>query len=71
MLFRSVLDLFCYARAIHRAWLGPGHDDVTGVPARLAPAVLVALAVLEIGLGLYPNVLTVIPGPVLAGVMAR
>lgn len=61
----AVLDLFVYARAIHRTWLGPAPDAVTGIPARLGPAVLVALAVLAIALGLYPGALTAVPGPLL------
>lgn len=61
----AVLDLFCYARAIHRTWLGPAHEAVSGVPARLAPAVLLALSVLAIALGLYPGLVTGVPGPLL------
>ena len=38
---------------------------MTGIPARLGPAVLVALAVLAVALGLYPGVLTAVPGPLL------
>jgi NADH:ubiquinone oxidoreductase subunit 2 (subunit N) len=71
VLLVAVLDLFCYARAIHRSWLGPAHDPVTGAAARLASAVLVALAGIAIGLGVYPGVLTAVPGPVLALVAAR
>jgi len=71
LLVVAVLDLFCYARAIHRTWLGPARDAVTGVPAPLASAALVALAVLTIGLGLYPGVLTAVPGPLLALVTGR
>ncbi len=54
----AALDLLCYARAIHRTWLGSGKVPVTGAPAYLAPGVLTVLAVVAVSLGCYPNVLT-------------
>lgn len=54
----AALDLLCYARAIHRTWLGSGNVLVAGSPAWLAPGVLTVLAVLAVSLGCYPNVLT-------------
>jgi formate hydrogenlyase subunit 3/multisubunit Na+/H+ antiporter MnhD subunit len=58
------LDLLCYARAIHRTWLGPAEAYVTGTPARLAPGVLMFLAVVAVLLGCYPNIVTgaAVPG---------
>jgi len=54
----AALDLLCYARAIHRTWLGSGNVLVTESPEWLAPGVLTALAVLAVSLGCCPNVLT-------------
>ena len=54
----AALDLLCYARAIHRTWLGPAQIPVTGAPAYLAPGVLTVLAVMAVLLGCYPSILT-------------
>jgi multicomponent Na+:H+ antiporter subunit D len=58
LLMVAALDLLCYARVIHRTWLGPAEIAITGAPAYLAPAVLVFLAVVAVVLGSYPSVLT-------------
>ncbi|MGO8917387.1 MAG: proton-conducting transporter membrane subunit [Stellaceae bacterium] len=58
LLMVAALDLLCYARAIHRTWLGPAQVPVTGAPAYLAPGVLTFLAVMAVLLGCYPSVLT-------------
>ena len=58
LLMVAALDLLCYARVIHRTWLGPAEIAVTGAPAYLAPAVLVFLAVVAVVLGSYPSALT-------------
>ena len=42
----AALDLLCYARAIHRTWLGPPEVPVTGAPACLARGVLACLTVI-------------------------
>jgi multicomponent Na+:H+ antiporter subunit D len=66
LLMVAALDLLCYARVIHRTWLGPAEIAVTAAPAYLAPAVLVFLAVVAVVLGSYPSVLTAAvasPGP--------
>lgn len=52
------LDLLCYARAIHRTWLGPPQLAVAGASPWLAPGVLTVLAVVAVLLGCYPSVLT-------------
>jgi len=52
------LDLLCYARAIHRTWLGPAVLPVAGPPAYLAPAVLAVLAGLIVLLGCDPSLLS-------------
>ena len=54
----AALDMLCYARAIHRTWLGPAHTPVVGTPVFLAPGVLTVLAVVAVLLGCYPSVLT-------------
>ena len=54
----AALDLLCYARAIHRTWLGPAAVQVTGTPAYLAPAVLVFLAIVAVLLGCHPTLVT-------------
>jgi formate hydrogenlyase subunit 3/multisubunit Na+/H+ antiporter MnhD subunit len=54
----AALDLLCYARAIHRTWLGPAEVPVIGTPAYLAPAVLVFLAVVAVLLGCHPTLVT-------------
>jgi len=54
----AALDLLCYARAIHRVWLGPAQVAVSGTPAPLAQATLTVLAVGAVLLGLYPGVFT-------------
>src|SRR5208283_3201079 len=58
LLVVAALDLLCYARAIHRTWLGPAKIPVTGAPAYLAPGVLAFLAVMAVLLGCYPSILT-------------
>lgn len=50
----AALDLLCYARAIHRVWLGPVRVTLTGPPARLAQGALTVLAVAAVLLGVYP-----------------
>ena len=45
LLMVAALDLLCYARAIHRTWLGPAQVRVTGAPIHLAPGVLAGFAV--------------------------
>ena len=54
----AALDLLCYARAIHRSWLGPADDSVGNVQAYLAPGVLACLAVIVVVLGCIPSSLT-------------
>jgi NADH:ubiquinone oxidoreductase subunit 2 (subunit N) len=58
LLVVAALDLLCYARAIHRTWLGPARIPLVGAPAYLAPGVLTFLAVVTVLLGCYPSVLT-------------
>ena len=53
----AALDLLCYARAIHRTWLGPEKTPVVGTAVFLAPGVLTVLAVAAVLLGCYPSVL--------------
>lgn len=53
----AALDILCYARAIHRTWLGPAQTPVVGTPVSLAPGVLTLLAVVAVLLGCYPSVL--------------
>ncbi|MGC2198821.1 MAG: proton-conducting transporter membrane subunit [Stellaceae bacterium] len=67
LLMVAALDLLCYARAIHRTWLGPAEIPVTGAPAYLAPAVLACLAVIAVLLGCYPSILT---GAAASGLLA-
>ena len=62
LLIVAALDLLCYARAIHRTWLGPAEIPVTGAPAYLAPGVLACLAVTAVLLGCYPSILTTAAG---------
>jgi len=62
LLVVAALDLLCYARAIHRTWLGPAQVPVTGAPAYLAPGVLACLAVMAVLLGCYPSILTAAAG---------
>jgi len=66
LLVVAALDLLCYARAIHRTWLGPAQIPITGTPAYLAPGVLTILAVMAVLLGCYPSVLTGAASGVLA-----
>jgi multicomponent Na+:H+ antiporter subunit D len=55
----AALDLLCYARAIHRTWFGATEAALDlPRPAYLAGGVLVSLALTEVLLGLWPNVLT-------------
>ena len=70
LLAAAGLDLLCYARAIHRTWLGPAQVTVAGAPGWLAPGVLSVLAVAAVLLGCYPSVLTGAVGPSLLA-MAR
>src|SRR5271166_4915893 len=70
LLAAAGLDLLCYARAIHRTWLGPARVTVAGAPGWLAPGVLSVLAVTAVLLGCYPSVLTGAVGPSLLA-MAR
>jgi len=61
----AAIDLLCYARAIHRTWLGPAQIALVGTPARLAPGVLSVLAVAAVLLGCYPSILTGTVAPAL------
>jgi NADH:ubiquinone oxidoreductase subunit 2 (subunit N) len=61
------LDLLCYARAIHRTWLGSPQIQATSAPAHLAAGVVASLAVIAVLLGCYPTVLT---GAAAPGVLA-
>lgn len=61
LLLVAALDLLCYARAIHRTWLGPAQLAVSGQSTWLAPGVLAAFAVLIIVSGAAPGLLTVAP----------
>jgi formate hydrogenlyase subunit 3/multisubunit Na+/H+ antiporter MnhD subunit len=54
----AALDLLCYARAIHRTWLGSPQVQVAGAPAYLAAGVVASLALAAVLLGCYPSVLT-------------
>jgi len=56
------LDLLCYARAIHRTWLGPAETPLAGARIGLAPAVLAFLAVVAVALGCRPSILTAAAG---------
>jgi multicomponent Na+:H+ antiporter subunit D len=58
LLAAAALDLLCYARAIHRTWLGPPQIELRGAPTFLAPGVLTLLAVAAVLLGCFPNVLS-------------
>ena len=62
LLVVAALDLLCYARAIHRTWLGPAQVPVTGAPVYLAPGVLAFFAVIAVLLGCYPSILTAAAG---------
>ncbi|HTO46086.1 MAG TPA: proton-conducting transporter membrane subunit [Burkholderiales bacterium] len=63
----AALDLLCYARAIHRTWYGSAPVTlVSQQPAYLAGGVLTCLAVGEVLLGLWPDVLTGLASPVVA-----
>jgi multicomponent Na+:H+ antiporter subunit D len=62
LLVVAALDLLCYARAIHRTWLGPPEIPVTGAPIYLAPGALAFLAVIAVLLGCYPSILTAAAG---------
>ena len=63
----AALDLLCYARAIHRTWYGSAPVTlVSQQPAYLAGGVLTCLAVVEVLLGLWPNVLTGLASTVVA-----
>src|SRR5271166_6650278 len=66
LLVVAALDLLCYARAIHRTWLGPAQIPISGAPAYLALGVLTILAVMAVLLGCYPSVLTGAASGVLA-----
>jgi multicomponent Na+:H+ antiporter subunit D len=63
LLATAALDLLCYARAIHRTWLGPAQIPIVGTPARLASGVVMALAVVAVLLGCYPSILTTAVAP--------
>jgi formate hydrogenlyase subunit 3/multisubunit Na+/H+ antiporter MnhD subunit len=54
----AALDLLCYARAIHRTWLGSPQVQLAGAPAYLAGGVVASLAVAAVLLGCYPSILT-------------
>jgi NADH:ubiquinone oxidoreductase subunit 2 (subunit N) len=58
LLVVAALDLLCYARAIHRTWLGSPQVQVAGAPAYLAAGVVASLAVVAVLLGCYPSLLT-------------
>ena len=69
MFVASALALLCYARAIHRTWLGTPGESVAkrGTTPRIAAAVLVALTLAIVGFGLHPAPLmstTQAPAPV-------
>ena len=71
MFVASALALLCYARAIHRTWLGTPDEGMakSGATPRIAAAVLVALVVAIVGFGLHPAPLmtaTQAPAPVAA-----
>ncbi len=70
LLLVAALDLLCYARAIHRTWLGPAQLSLTGVSPVLAGGVLSVLAILMVVLGCYPSLITSALGPTLLA-MAR
>ncbi len=56
----SAMTLLCYARAIHRTWLGP--TDIADTGKSLAPAggaVLLAFAVASVAFGFVPDTLRV------------
>ncbi|MEI2387662.1 proton-conducting transporter membrane subunit [Breoghania sp. JC706] len=58
LLVVAAIDLLCYARAIHRCWLGTPQVELISALPRLAPAVLAALVVLTVALGFYPRPVT-------------
>ena len=56
----SAMTLLCYARAIHRTWLGP--TDIADTGRSLAPAggaVLLVVAVASVAFGFMPDTLRV------------
>ena len=53
----TALALFYYVRAIHRVWLGQPSDEKISTEPKQAAAVLVALVVLALILGLFPSLL--------------
>lgn len=53
----TALALFYYVRAIHLVWLGQPPDEQNPDEPKLAAGVLIALAVLALGLGLFPSLL--------------
>ncbi len=58
MALATALALLYYVRAIHRVWLGaPSTGETLDIPKQ-APAMLVALAVFALLLGLFPQLLT-------------
>lgn len=68
LLAAAALDLLCYARAIHRTWLGPAQLPLTGTPSHLASRLLAALAVLAVVLGCQPSLLTSVAASTLLAV---
>lgn len=58
MALATALALLYYVRAIHRVWLGPANEDVPAGEPKLAAAVLIALIVLMLTVGLFPGWLT-------------
>lgn len=68
LLLVAAIDLLCYARAIHRTWLGPAQLCLSGVSPILAGGVLSVLAVLMVVLGCYPGLVTGVLGPTLLAV---
>lgn len=66
LLAASALGLLCYVRAIHSTWLGTPHDGPAGRPLpHAAAAVMLALAIAPVVLGLMPGLLH-LPAPVAA-----
>ena len=57
MAVATALAIFYYVRAIHRVWLGPPSDEKISTEPKQAAAVLVALVVLALILGLFPGLL--------------
>jgi NADH:ubiquinone oxidoreductase subunit 2 (subunit N) len=58
MALATALALLYYVRAIHRVWLGSANEDVPAGEPKLAAAVLIALIVLMLAVGLFPGWLT-------------